>query len=90
MEHKQRHGVKTTDAIKALFVAGGFSQFYPNLFQTLVQDPASRFASTATNTGLLVFLDSNPYTQKLPPMIKTAIAPFLTGAVRTVLTSISK
>ena len=89
MEHRQRHGVKTTEAIKALFAAGGFSHFYPNVFQTLVQDPASRFTGTATNTGVLTFLDSNPYTQRLPPMIKTAVAPLLTGVVTTVLTSIS-
>lgn len=89
MEHRQRHGVKTTEAIKALFAAGGLSHFYPNVFQTLVQDPASRFAGTATNTGMLTFLDSNPYTQRLPPMIKTAVAPSLTCMVTTVLTSIS-
>lgn len=74
MNYQYRYGTSTTQALKHLYNDGGIRRFYRGFGPAIFQGPLSRFGDTATNTGIIVLLDSYESTRNLPVSIKTLAA----------------
>lgn len=76
MNYQYRYGTTTTEALKKLYIEGGVRRFYRGIGPALIQGPLSRFGDTATNTGVITFMNSHPYTKDLNIGIKSSCASF--------------
>jgi hypothetical protein len=65
MNYQYRYGSSTIGAFKTLYRDGGIPRFYRGLLPALIQGPLSRFGDTAANSGIMYYLNQNPYTQNL-------------------------
>lgn len=74
MNYQYRYGGSAKEALRALYKDGGIPRFYRGLAPALITGPLSRFGDTASNVGMLAFLDSTPSTKDLPTGIKTMAA----------------
>ncbi|KAL8451965.1 hypothetical protein Emag_002537 [Eimeria magna] len=74
MNYQYRHGGSALTVMRQLWNEGGIPRFYRGLLPALLQSPLSRFGDTASNVGILSFLDSTEQTRNLPVGIKTALA----------------
>jgi len=79
MNYQYRFGMSTTEAMQALWKAGGVRRFYRGYGPALLQGPMSRFGDTAANVGILALLESKP---DLPIFVKTGIASVTAGTWR--------
>jgi hypothetical protein len=57
-----------------LYADGGIPRFYRGVLPALVQGPLSRFGDTASNTGVLTFLNNVEATKDLNVGVKTVCA----------------
>lgn len=71
--------------MKVLYKQGGIYRFYHGIGFALIQGPLSRFGSTAANDGIIMLLNSLPYTKFLPLSITTAVAALGAGGWRMLL-----
>jgi len=74
MNYQYRYGTSMKDAMKTLYRQGGIPRFYSGYTAALIQGPLSRFGDTASNMGVLAFLDNHDKTKDLPIPIKTFFA----------------
>lgn len=88
MNYQYRYGTTTTEAIRILYVDGGYFRYYQGLSAALIQGPVARFGDTAANAGILALLESNPFMKKLPSAIKTIFASLCAAGFRIILTPI--
>lgn len=79
MNYQYRYGTSTTEAMRALWKAGGIRRFYRGYGPALLQGPFSRFGDTAANVGILALLESQP---DLPIFVKTGAASVTAGSWR--------
>lgn len=85
MNYQYRYGTGMLESMKTLHAQGGIPRFYRGIGFALVQGPMSRFGDTATNTGVLEFLDSYDETRNLPIAAKTSVASVAAGLFRIIL-----
>ena len=85
MNYQYRYGTSTFLAMKVLYKQGGISRFYHGIGFALIQGPLSRFGSTAANDGIVMLLNTLPYTKLLPLSVTTAVASVGAGAWRMLL-----
>ena len=88
MNYQYRYGTTTTQAIKTLYMDGGWTRYYQGLTAALFQGPISRFGDTAANVGILALLESNSYMKNLPSLVKTVFASVAAASFRMILTPI--
>ncbi|KAH8669421.1 mitochondrial carrier domain-containing protein [Ilyonectria robusta] len=88
MNYQYRHGSSFRPATKDLYEEQGVRRFYQGIGAALVQGPVSRFGDTAANAGILALLESNPYLNKMPSLIKTIFASLCAACFRMILTPI--
>lgn len=69
-----RHGLSTSQAIRALYKEGGIRRFYSGYSLALFHGPLSRFGDTAANAGVLCALDTLDSTRSLPIAFKSVCA----------------
>ncbi|KAH9942810.1 mitochondrial carrier [Amylocystis lapponica] len=88
MNYQYRYGTTTTQAIKTLYVDGGWTRYYQGLAAALIQGPVSRFGDTAANAGILALLQSNSFMRRLPALAKTIFASLAAACFRMLLTPV--
>ncbi|KAH7122011.1 mitochondrial carrier domain-containing protein [Dactylonectria estremocensis] len=88
MNYQYRHGSSFRSTTKDLYQEQGVRRFYQGIGAALVQGPVSRFGDTAANAGILALLESNPYLNKMPSLIKTIFASLCAACFRMILTPI--
>ncbi|KAI5116637.1 hypothetical protein M0805_002400 [Coniferiporia weirii] len=88
MNYQYRYGSTSTQAIRTLYLDGGWTRYYQGLSAALIQGPVARFGDTAANVGILALLQSNSYMKKLPVLIKTIFASLAAAAFRMILTPV--
>ncbi|KAJ6552089.1 mitochondrial carrier domain-containing protein [Mycena vulgaris] len=88
MNYQYRYGSSMSQAIRTLYMDGGWTRYYQGMSAALIQGPVSRFGDTAANTGILALLKSNPYLNKMPVFLKTVFASLAAAAFRMILTPI--
>lgn len=71
LNYQYKNGTKFIPTIKTLYSQGGVPRFYRGLGPALLQAPLSRFGDTASNMGMMYYLDNNPSTSNMPTSIKT-------------------
>lgn len=86
MNYQYRHGTSFKQAASKLYAEGGIPRFYKGILPGLLQGPLSRFGDTASNAGMLAFLNSIDSLQQLPTtqrtMIMTSAASAAAGCFR--------
>ena len=82
MNYQYRYGTPFIQTLRTLYKEGGVRRFYRGVGPALIQGPLSRFGDTATNIGVLTFLEGNEETKNLNIGIKTGIASFIAGLWR--------
>lgn len=70
---------------RTLYRQGGIRRFYQGLTPALLQGPVARFGDTASNTGVLMLLDSRPETRDLPIVLKTLAGSTVSSVWRLIL-----
>jgi hypothetical protein len=71
MNYQYRFGTNTTTALKTLYKEGGILRFYKGFLPALVQGPLARFGDTATNTGVMYYMNHNTNTKDLHISVKS-------------------
>lgn len=82
MNYQYRYGTSTTEALRALYKDGGIRRFYRGIAPGLIQGPMSRFGDTASNAGVLAFMESYDSTKDLPVGAKTMVASIAAASFR--------
>jgi hypothetical protein len=86
MNYQYRYGTTFRQAASKLYAEGGVLRFYKGLLPALLQGPLSRFGDTASNAGMLAFLNSIDSLQQLPvgprTFIMTSAASLAAGTFR--------
>ena len=82
VNYQYRYGTTTQDALKKLYKEGGVFRFYRGYLPALIQGPLSRFGDTASNIGVIHYLDSHDDTKHMPEWIKTIAASTMSGLWR--------
>ena len=88
MNYQYRFGTNTSQAVRTLYLDGGWTRYYQGLGAALIQGPISRFGDTAANAGILALLQSNSYMRQLPTHVKTIFASFAAACFRMILTPV--
>jgi hypothetical protein len=88
MNYQYRYGTSTSQAIRTLYLDGGWTRYYQGLSAALIQGPVSRFGDTAANAGIFALLNSNSYMKKMPTLVKSGFAALAAAAFRMILTPI--
>ena len=82
MNYQYLHGTSFNTSIKTLYGEGGARRFYRGISPTLVQGPLCRFGDTASNTGVMKFMDTCDNTQDIPVFGKTLVASSVASVFR--------
>ena len=82
MNYQYRYGDNIFKTVKFLYKDGGIPRFYKGLGPALIQGPLSRFGDTASNAGVITFLDSYEESKNLPTSIKTFCSSCIAGLWR--------
>lgn len=77
MNYQYRHGTGLRAATKTLYREGRIRRYYQGMGAALIQGPVARFGDTAANAGILAFMHSNGYLDKLPSPVKTIFVSLL-------------
>ncbi|KAK8867604.1 mitochondrial carrier domain-containing protein [Apiospora arundinis] len=88
MNYQYRHGTGLRAATKTLYREGRIRRYYQGMGAALIQGPVARFGDTAANAGILAFMHSNGYLDKLPSPVKTIFVSLCAAAFRMILTPI--
>jgi len=82
INYQSRYGASFSRAISILYKEGGIGRFYRGVGFALFQAPMSKFVATASNDGVLAFLDSFPLTRHWNPAVMTLFASMFVGGFR--------
>lgn len=82
VNYQYKNGTKFRETLKILYKEGGIKRFYRGISPALLQAPLSRFGDTASNTGMLYYLNNNDNTKNLSIGIKTFCGSFCAGLWR--------
>ena len=85
MNYQYANGTTMTQAMRNLYRQGGIPRFYTGYSMAILQGPLSRFGDTASNMGMMSFLEQTEQTQNLPIAIKTACASTVAALFRILL-----
>lgn len=88
MNYQYKYGTSMKQAFHTLYKQGGIPRFYTGYSAALIQGPLSRFGDTASNTGVLAFLDAQDATKNMPIPVKTAFASTMAASFRILLTPV--
>jgi len=83
--YQYRYGTSTLETVRTLYSQGGPLRFYRGFFIAMFQAPMSRFGDTASNVGVMTFLDSRDSTRDLPIATKTIASASVASAWRITL-----
>jgi len=82
VNYQYRYGVNTRNALRNLYRDGGVARFYRGVVPALTLGPLSRFGDTATNSGVLLLLNSKESTKDMPIFVQTMLASTCAGLYR--------
>jgi hypothetical protein len=85
MNYQYANGTTMTQAMRNLYRQGGIPRFYTGYSMAILQGPLSRFGDTASNMGMMSFLEQTEQTRNLPIAIKTACASTVAALFRILL-----
>lgn len=85
MNYQYTYGTTMTQAMRSLYQQGGIGRFYTGYSMALLQGPLSRFGDTASNMGMMSFLNAYDATQGWPIAIKTMLASITAAIFRILL-----
>jgi len=74
VNYQYRYGTPMRVALKTLYKQGGVPRFYRGVSAAIIQAPLSRFSDTASNTGVLTFMNSHPEYKHYSIGVKTLAA----------------
>jgi hypothetical protein len=82
MNYQYLHGTSFNASLKTLYGEGGVRRFYRGMSPALVQGPLCRFGDTASNAGVLTFMNSCDNTRDIPVIGKTLVASSVASVFR--------
>lgn len=85
MNYQYAHGKTMSEAMRTLYQQGGIRRFYTGYTVALIQGPLSRFGDTASNMGVMSFMDQSENLKQLPIAVKTAFASSMAALFRILL-----
>jgi len=85
INYQSRYGTSFFRAISILYKEGGLGRFYRGVVFALFQAPMSKFVATASNDGVLAFLDSFLLTRHWNPAVMTLFASMTVGIFRIII-----
>lgn len=85
MNYQYANGTSMKEAMKKLYQQGGVPRFYTGYSMAILQGPLSRFGDTASNMGMMSFLEQSENTRNMPIAIKTACASTVAALFRILL-----
>jgi len=85
INYQSRYGASFFRAISILYKEGGLGRFYRGVGFALFQAPMSKFVATASNDGVLAFLDSFLLTRHWNPAVMTLFASMTVGIFRIII-----
>lgn len=85
MNYQYSYGTTMTQALKTLYQQGGIPRFYQGYGFAIIQGPLSRFGDTASNMGVLSYMNQSPELKDLPIAVKTSLASFIAALFRVLL-----
>lgn len=85
MNYQYANGTSMTEAMRNLYRQGGIPRFYTGYSMAILQGPLSRFGDTASNMGMMSYMEQSEQTRNLPIAIKTACASTVAALFRILL-----
>jgi len=85
INYQSRYGASFFRAISILYKEGRLGRFYRGVGFALFQAPMSKFVATASNDGVLAFLDSFLLTRHWNPAVMTLFASMTVGIFRIII-----